>query len=1039
MYKKFLLLTSLFCVLGSAFVSAQGTISGRVTDKNGEAAIGATVLVVGTRAGAATDFDGNFTINAVPEGTQTIKVTYTGFLENTQTVQVRKGQATKVDIVMQENAKVLDEVVVMGYDVQRKRDIVGSVSKVTSEKLNEVPGGSFENALQGKAAGVQITQSSGIAGAGAVIRVRGMGSLSAGGDPLIVIDNIPIFQNNFTTGESGGQNNNPLNAINPSDIESVEILKDASATAIYGSRGANGVILITTKRGKNGKPEFEFSSRASVSRPTKIRRVLNASEWLQVRQEAWENDGKAGRAPLPNGLTYNDIEGIETDWINEVIGTGLKLDNSLSFKQGTNKLKTYANVSYTNSGSFLIGNTFKRLSGRLNLDYTPVKRVTISLSTSHADGINERIAQAWAGGLGTAQTSALPIYPIYKSNKFDTLSPFYSAEEGQFYNQYSNPVAQRELTDNHVKEYRTFNTLGITYQATNKLTLVLKGNYEYANIAEHTWEDVKWTNSRHITKQKSTFVNNLSGYLTANYDFKLPNENHDLRLLLGTEYQEVDETGADKEYENLATLAYKVSNPLADTLVKLTKDFAYDKSRHLFLSVFGKLTYGYKGKYLGNITVRRDGSSKFGKNSRFGIFPSVGVAYIVSEENFLKNNKTINFLKLKFSTGLSGNSNIPSISQYPVYKYAGGTSGQVYYGDSTRYIEKRPNPDLRWEQNHTYDAGFEIGLWNDRVTAEFTVYNRKSTDVLINTAIPFNSGLPSLNAEYKELSNIATVQNRGMEFNTKIFAYNSRNFTWSFNANVSFNRNKVVDVGNATPDALDGGFGDTRVVVGETFQNNYVVKLLYIDPATGRPVYEAIADDGTRSETFVYDVTNNRQVLGNAQPDFIGGAGTDFRYKNFDFSMLWAFVKGSEIYDDAAKRQLGVVTDWNMFPDIFDRWQKPGDIAKYPRFTMDMQNWGGNANFWQNNHSLWLYDGSYLRLRNISAGYNVPLNSKSVRFLRIGLSAGNLLTFANFPGWDPEIARDRTSDQQRNLGGTNLTYLTPPQEKSFTLSVNLGF
>jgi TonB-dependent starch-binding outer membrane protein SusC len=1032
-YKQHYLLLLLWALMPIGLL-AQGTIAGTITEPSGEGAVGVSVTLVGTRLGVVTDFEGNFKITNVPAGTYTVKTTYTGFLEGTQEVTIRNGETTNIKMTLQENSNVLDEVVILGYDVQRKRDLVGSVSKVTSEKLNEIPGGSFENALQGKAAGVQVVQSSGIAGAGSVIRIRGVASLSAGGDPLMVVDGVPIFQDNFVTGERGGQNNNPLNSINPADIESIEILKDASATAIYGSRGANGVVLITTKRGKKGKPTFDFSSRIGTSQPTRVLRVMNADEWLQVQQEAWENDGNPGRVPLPNGLSYQDIQGINTDWINEVIGTGTKFDNSLSFTQGGKKLSTYANVSNSNAGSYLVGNTFKRLSGRVNLDYKPIKSLTISLNTSVARGLNERIAQAWAGGLGAAQSTALPIYPIYRGPQYPTNSPLYS-ENQEFYNIYQNPVAQRELTQNHIREIRTINNLQVAWQPTSNLTFTAKANYEFARIGDYVWEDAIWTASIPFSKSWYTYVNNRLGYFTGSYQVPLKNEDHNLRILGGTEYQRVDVTGRYQEFGNLNTLVYKASE--SDTMAAdLRQNNPYDIDQYKFHSYFTKLTYSFKDKFLLSATVRRDGSSKFGANRRFGNFPSVGVGYIISEENFMKNQSVINFLKFKASWGLTGNADINWRSQFPRFTYDVNSSGQGYLGQPVRFQDKLENPNLQWETSTTYDGGVEMGLWQDRITVDLTFYRKLSKDVFIDISLPFDAGIPGNN--YKDTRNIATIENKGVELGIKTQNVVRKNFYWSTTYNLSRNINEIIDVANATPDALDGGFGDTRVVVGETFQNNYIIKWMGVDPATGRPIYESILDDGTRGTTNIYDVTNNRQVLGNAVPDLIGSVDNQFRFgKHFDLNMLWVFTIGGEIYDDAAKRQLGVVTpDWNMRPEIFDRWQQPGDNAQYPRLTRDMRNWGGNANFWQNNHSLWLYDGTYARLRTLTLGYNASIKGKP---MRVFLTGGNLITFTNFIGWDPEIARDRTSNQQRNLGGTNLTYLTPPQEKSFTLGLNLQF
>ena len=369
----------------------------------------------------------------------------------------------------------LDEVVVVGYGTQRRRELVGTVAKIDSKDLNETIGGSFENALQGKAAGVQLTQSSGVAGAGSIIRVRGVGSLSSGGDPLFVVDGIPITQDPFLSGERGGLNNNPLSSINPDDIESIEILKDASAAAIYGSRGSNGVIIITTKRGKSGKPQFTFNTRIGLAQPTNIIDLLNAEEWVMVQQEAWENDGGVGRVPLPLNLSYEDIEGIDTDWIDEVVQTGLKQEYNLSMRQGGKKLKTYAGLSWSDSESYQKGNTFKRLTGRINLDYNILPGLDVGVSTSLARGLNDRIDQAWSGGFGSAISTALPIYPIKDEN-------------GDWFNIYGNPVAQRELKDWRTQEWRSINNFSLNYKPFDGLNIKATASYDYMDLGDFSWK-----------------------------------------------------------------------------------------------------------------------------------------------------------------------------------------------------------------------------------------------------------------------------------------------------------------------------------------------------------------------------------------------------------------------------------------------------------------------------------------------------------------------------------------------------------------------
>lgn len=1014
--KAFILLT-MVAFSFSAF--AQGTVTGTVTDDKGEPAIGATVAVDGKAIGVNTDVQGKYTLS-VAAGEVTISFSYVGFSTQKKTVTVEEGKTLTLDVQLQEDAIITDEVVVVGYGVQRKRDLVGSIAKIESKELKDIVGSSFENNLQGKVAGVQLTQTSGVAGAGSVIRIRGISSISGNGDPLIVVDGIPITQNNFLFGENNGQNNNPLNSLNPNDIASVEVLKDASAAAIYGSRAANGVILITTKRAEKGKSFWEFSTNLGTSQPTNVLEVLNAEEWLQVRQEAWENDGNVGRAPLPQGLTYEDIQGNDTDWISEALHTGFKQDYNLSYQYGGELVRLYAGATYTNAESYLKGNSFQRMSGRVNADFNLAKNFVVKVTSSLTNGLNRKLDQSWSGGLGTAQTSALPIYPI-------------TNPDGSYYNMYGNPVAQRELKKLRVREWRSINNISLVYIPIEGLAVNVTGNYDYMNIGDYSFEDSVWTNFANISKHTNFQIDNYSGFGTMSYDVPFKNDDHTLGIMVGGEAQSSNTVGYYREFNFSNDVLFADPETANDTSKRSIYN-EFETDRTVFLSVFSRINYSYKNKYFVQATFRRDGNSKFSRDRRFGNFPALGVGYILSEEPFLKGNKVINYLKLKASWGLTGNAGINWDAQYNRYRVPELNNNPGYNGQDIRYQYKLGNEDLQWEVIRTLDAGFEIGFLNDRITSEFSFYDKLSNNVAINVSLQASSGVDDLSY----FQNIARIRNRGIEWSINSTNIQKPDFSWRTEFNIGANRNKVIDVGTATPDALDGGFGDVRVIPGYSIQVNYIVRFSHVDSETGRPVYL----DADGNETFVYDVANDRVPAGEGLPDFFGGLRNTFTYKNFDFSFNFVYSLGGTIYDDAAKRQLGVVTDWNMRKDLFDRWQQPGDDAEFPRYTMTMLNWGGNANFWQNNHTLWMYDATYVRLRNVKLGYTIQPKGDENRFQSINLyiSGTNLWTWAKeYRGWDPEVSRNKSSDQQRNVGGYGITYLSPPQEKTINLGLNIRF
>lgn len=1010
---------------------AQGTVKGVVTDEKGETLIGASVVIKGTTIGTSTDIDGTFEFRA-PAGTHMMISSYTGYQPLEKTVTVTNGAVVTLDFSLREETKLLDEVVVVGYGVQRKRDVVGSISKVETKELLDFVGASFENALQGKVTGVNLTQTSGLAGAGAHIRIRGVSSLSSGGEPLIVVDGIPITQDPFLTESRNAQNNNPLASINPNDIESVEVLKDASSASIYGSRGANGVILITTKRGRNVKPTFNFSTRIGTSNPTRRIELLNAQEWLQIRQEAWENDGNVGRAPLPIALTaggiaqhptdYESIAGIDTDWIDQVLRTGFKQEHSLSYTAGGKKLSTYIGATYSEADSYIKGNNFGRGSLRANLDYRLSPKMSIGISSSISRTLLDRPRQAWAGGLGTAQTTALPIYPIYN-------------EDGTYFNIYQNPVAELEYYSNIVREWRSINNVIFNYSPIKGLDINVTGNVDFMNLGDYSWESVVWTTDLDRARVNKIEALNWNTFGTATYTVPLKNTRHSLRAMVGTEYQQSSSEGVFESYVDLPDHIFR--NPARGDAYAQDGFSEFDVDKWRFFSVFSRVNYSYDDKYLLQLVYRRDGSSRFGRNRRFGDFPSVGIGYILSEEPFMRNSQLINFLKLKASWGITGNSDIRWREQYPsrnIPQPNQDNAGLYYNNQLTRAQTKPENPNVQWEVVNSYDAGFDMGMLNDRILLNFSYFYKRTSSAFLFRKVQASSGSVD---ELQFYENIAKMDNRGWEIGLTTRNISGRSIKWETTFNFTRTTNQVLDVGTAPPDALDGGFGDVRVLPGLPIGVNYLVPFVRVDSETGRPVYL----DAEGKETFVYDVATARSPVNNIFPDFVGGISNNFNIGAFDFSFLLNFQLGGTIYDDAAKRQLGVVTDWNMRREIFDRWRQPGDNARFPQLTMSMINWGGNDNFWQNNHTMWLYDGSFARLRNVTLGYTSRITGARSPFksFRVYVNATNLLTFTKFDGWDPEVSRDRNTPQERNIGGVGVTYLTPPQERTMNFGLNFSF
>jgi TonB-linked SusC/RagA family outer membrane protein len=1017
------------------------TVTGVVTGASGEPLPSASILMDGGAKGAFTDMDGKYSLQ-ITAGEHELAASFIGYITEKRTVNLSAGETLTWNVQLKEDAVLIGDVVVVGYGVQRKKEVTGSIAQVDAKQITAVQTPSFEAALQGQAAGVQVSQSSGIAGAPSLIRVRGVASVSAAGDPLYVVDGIPITQEYFLRGNSGAMNNNPLAAINPNDIESVEILKDAAATGIYGSRGANGVILITTKRGRKGT-SFDFSTRLGVGQAATLPNMVDTDTYLRLRQEAWENDGGTGYVWLPNLTTAADgpetrkeaflnAMNTNTDWVDETIGTGMKHAYSFGVKHGGEKYNLYGGLSYDDNESYLRGNSYERISGRMNVDFEPVDWMTVLVSTSLSQGRNNRIDAAWSGGLGDAMSNALPYYPVrYEedviSNGGDTLH-----QAGDYFLWFDewggtkNPTAVRELKKWRTTENRSISNAQIIMSPLEDLHFKLSGGFDYLHLREDVFNPGALSISTELgsANRYANYVLNWNGAATVDY-YKELDDTQSLSFMVGTEFQRTDNYGYSLFYGQVDGPVFEVDSLQEDaTNVNRTVNLP---SQHSFLSYFGRTNYTIKDRYFFQLTARVDGSSRFGRESRYGFFPSASAGWVVSDEDWFASER-VSFLKLRSSWGRTGNAALPDYARFGTYSAA--NNGITYAGDSILFPLQPANPTLRWETSTTLDASVEMGLWQDRVTFTLAAYRKMSDDVLMNVSTPASTGFTNY------WDNVAKILNRGVEFTVKSRNIDKPDFQWTTNLNISRNYNELVDIGNYTPDAVSGGTNDSRVIVGKPVGSFYLVEHSHVDPETGLPVY--IDLDG--NETFDYN-NNIRKYVGDGLPDVIGGISNEFRYKNWDLNFLASFSLGAQIFDSSAKRQLGVVSGWNMRDEKLDRWRQPGDEALFPRLTLDETNYGLPSGFPWWNTSLFVYDASYLRLRNLTLGYNLPaFSAGKMNFdsFRIALNATNLFTITNFPGLDPEVVRDFENAQDRNMS-PNVTYLTPPQERAFTLSITTNF
>jgi TonB-dependent starch-binding outer membrane protein SusC len=1031
----------LLVMLLSGLAASAQTVSGTVTDDKKLPFPGVVVSVKAINKGVATDLDGKYRLE-LPVGKHEIEYAFTGYLKVYKTVNLSAGQNISIDIPLQSDEVTLDNIEIVGYGVERNRPNTGSVAKISGKDIAGIRTPSFESALQGQAAGLQVSQASGIAGAGSVVRIRGISSVSAGGDPLYIIDGIPLTQDYFLRGNSGALNNNPLASINPNDIESIEVRSDAAAAGEYGSRAANGVILVTTKRAKDKGWKFDFSANTGISTPASLPNMLNTEQYLRLRQEAWENDGGTGYVWLPNFTAasddaavresaYNRARKTDTDWVNETIGTGFKYGANFGARYGGKNANMYLSLGYDNNESFLIGNGYERMSVRLNPEFKIGKKLRANFSLSATRGINNRVDAAWSGGLGDAMSNALPFYPVlHQDTTFNNNGEVVNVPGDYFYwrdefGNTKNPVAFRDQLKWVTVEDRFINTGRFIYMPTKNLFVIATGGLDFMRIGENrlTPSTFDLGNGFGSFSSNLNLVRNYSYNITAEYAKEFA-QGFNGSLLVGHELQRSETENISESVGNLDDSFTSFSDINSDLPNYIRTEG--NPNGFTFLGFFGKAKFDYKRKYFFESTFRSDGSSRFGENNKFGFFPSVSGAWIVSEEEFMKGKKTLTFLKLRGSWGLTGNSDIPGNAQFALYSPR--ENGAIYNGQPILFPTQAGNPNLRWETTSSANLSVEAGLWQDRLTFTLSGYRKYTTDALMNVALPASSGFTNY------WDNVAEILNQGIELKTDIHWTKKTQVDWRSTFIFAYNYNELVSIGNYTPDAVSGGTNDSRVIVGKPIGSFYMVEFSHVDPANGLPVY--IDNDG--NETYDYDLSQ-RKFVGSGLPNMVGSFNNTLSYKGFVLSTLFTYSLGAKIFDSSAKRQMGVVTQWNMREEVLDRWRQPGDDAGFSRLTLDQATYGLESPWW--NTSQFIYDADFLRLRNVALDYMFkPEMAKKLGLdnFSIGISATNLFTITNFPGLDPEVVRDFENAQDRNLS-PNVTYLTPMQERSFNLRLNANF
>ncbi|WP_210488127.1 SusC/RagA family TonB-linked outer membrane protein [Rufibacter aurantiacus] len=979
------LLLFLFYLLTFTLVHAQGTVTvaGRVTDAgNNDPLIGASIQVRGTTLGAQTDADGNFTITNVPSDAALV-VSYIGYVDQTVAVNGR----TSINIQLQSSANELEQVVVVGYGVQQKRDVTGSISSVKAQEFERQSSQNPVSSIQGRVAGVQVTNS-GAPGASPQVRIRGVGSAQGGLEPLYVVDGTFVSDLSF---------------LNPADIESMEILKDASSASIYGIRAANGVVLVTTKRGKAGVPRINYNGFVGVQRVTNKLEMTDAQEYAQLYNE--KNAPGTISTNLPN-----------TDWFDEILQTANIQNHQVSASGGNEKATYSLSAGYLNQEGVVKGHEYERLTARLQTDVKLSERIKVGYSGIFYGYKSRDIP----GDIFYQAFVAPPVLPVRKANgnygdPIDyPIGNFANPQASlDWYNQRSN--GQR-VTGNVFGEWNFLNSF------TFRTSLGLDYNInEYRNFqSEDSLTTVQKAQISSLTRSRSK----ANSWLWENtLTFQKTLGDHEFTLLGGTSSQEAfNETlgGSVKGvvYETEANLY--LSNGDQTTLLAFNS-----AGREKFLSYFGRVNYSFMGKYLLTATLRYDGSSKFPENDRYDYFPSVGLGWVVSEESFMKNQETISFLKLRASWGKLGNNNVPSniTSQVVNFdpRYVAFFNGIAYPGGNlTDFVP----PTLLWEVVKETDLGAEFGFLNNQLNIEVDWYDKKTEDAVFTVPLIGTSGANRSSI----MGNYASFQNRGVELAVRWNATVGNDFSYNVGANFSRNKNKVTSLATGNVSLAGGsipvgGYLTTISRVGDPIGSFYGYIMDGIFQTTDE--IAASAQTSAKPGDFRYRDINgdnvidsrDKVILGNPNPGITYGINTGFTYKNFDLQLDIQGVADRDIYNGNRNTRYG---NENYDQEFYDnRWTGPGSSNTYPSANLTGNNLDPN--------SFYVESGDYIRIRNLQLGYNFPtamVNRWKMQGLRIFLNAQNPITIFDYNGFSPEVGGPTPIDFgiDRNVYPLSATY-----------------
>ncbi|WP_439583871.1 SusC/RagA family TonB-linked outer membrane protein [Dyadobacter bucti] len=1005
MLKKILclfLLVFLGCGISQRTLAQSPTVTGKVTDEKGEGIPGASVTVKGTQQGTLTTVEGTYSLEAA--GNATLVFSFVGYLKE----EIAVNNRSVIDITLKTDTKALEEVVVVGYGTQRKVETTGSIASVKAADLVQTPVANIAQGLQARVAGVQINQNSGSPGGNVSVRIRGTNSINGSSEPLYVVDGIQISNGGGITDVS------PLSTINPNDIESVEVLKDASASAIYGARAANGVVLITTKRGKSGATRVTFDSYYGTQKANKMLDVLNASEFAQLENEVFKNNNYPDPASLGEGV----------NWQKMIFREAPIQNHQLSVNGGNDKTQVALSLNYFDQKGIIMSSGFKRYSYRLNLDHRISKIFKIGTSILGSYSVNDGVTtgiENTDSSINSILGAALGAPPTLQPYRPDgTLFPFGEQGAGQ-YREVKNPLEfasvlqERTIKRSLINLYGEANILkGLTYRAS--FNVDQKGElYNYysprsiinrADLNDNSGSGSKINGNALALLHESILT--YSTNIGKNHTFKATG-------VFGTQIElansnEISATG----FPNDATQNEALQ-------LALTRTVKSNRTSQRLDSYMGRINYGFKDKFFLDLTARVDGFSNFGANNKYGIFPAVSAAYRIIEEDFAKNISWLSDLKLRGSYGLTGNA--AGISPYQSLATV-SASGKDYIFNHAYLTGISPtgiaNPNLRWERSIQTNFGLDISLFSNRLSIIADAYHKKTLDLLFVKTLPLSSGYADMTGNY------ASLLNKGLELATNARILNGA-FKWDVSANVTINRNKVL--------SLDEG------VTNEKFITTYTIlkvgeplglfKSYVFDGVnqTGDAILPGY--DGRIGGHKLKDVTGDNQIsaadqmiVGNPNPKFIYGFSTNLSFKGFDFGAFFSGSQGNDIYNASRLSFENPLGQRNLMKGVANRWSPTNPSNQYVSGYQ-----GGRLPI----SDYVVEDGSYLRCKNLTLGYTIP-SFGPIHGIRLYVSTNNLFTITKYSGYDPEV--NTYAGSNTVIGVDNLVY---PQAKSFLGGIQVTF